>query len=412
MFRRSFLKSSVIGSAALIGGSSFVKHDTPASKMKITSVRYYLPPVNNRQLFNQSRAVIEIETDGGIIGIGEGGGSKDLVEQCAKMMIGLDPFKIEHIWQLLYRGVFYPPGREKLHAMGGLEMALWDIKGKALNVPVYELLGGATREFIECYCTSFRGSRATTEAGRAVDALASGLRVYRLHPEGDGAPYDFYESANKTIELCRSVYKAVGGGGKWAIDLHTRFDTPDAIRICDEIEEMEPFFVEDLVRSENKGLYKTLRPMVKVPIAVGEQFGDRWDINEMLENNLIDYSRVTLPNTGGIGEFRKIASMCETHYQGMIPHFTGPISTAALVHVLGSLPIRAMMELLGGVPQQPEYLNEDYVSFKNGKLYLRNEPGFGVSFNKKNMTLALEVKERVAVDHPLLYRPDGSINNW
>ena len=179
MFRRSFLKSSVIGSAALIGGSSFVKHDTPASKMKITSVRYYLPPVNNRQLFNQSRAVIEIETDGGIIGIGEGGGSKDLVEQCAKMMIGLDPFKIEHIWQLLYRGVFYPPGREKLHAMGGLEMALWDIKGKALNVPVYELLGGATREFIECYCTSFRGSRATTETetSLAPPSSTSGMSV-------------------------------------------------------------------------------------------------------------------------------------------------------------------------------------------------------------------------------------------
>src|SRR5689334_12953417 len=281
MQRRTFLKSSLLTSAALLAGSSLLRADTASSKMKITAVRFYLPPVNNRQLFNQSRAIIEVETDGGIIGIGEGGGSKDLIEQCAKMMIGQDPFQIEHIWQLLYRGVFYPPGREKLHAMGGLEMALWDIKGKALNVPVYELLGGSTRQFIECYCTTFTGSKATTEAGRAVDALASGLRVYRLHPEGDGAPYDFYESANKTIELCKSVFDAVGRGGKWAVDLHTRFDTPDAIRICDKIADMEPFFVEDLVRSENKGLYKTLRPMVKVPIAVGEQFGDRWDISEL-----------------------------------------------------------------------------------------------------------------------------------
>ena len=412
MERRSFIKSSLLTSAALLAGSSWLKAETLSSKMKITAVRFYLPPVNNRQLFNQSRAIIEVETDGGIIGIGEGGGSKDLIEQCAKMMIGQDPFQIENIWQLLYRGVFYPPGREKLHAMGGLEMALWDIKGKALNVPVYELLGGSTRQFVECYCTTFTGSKATTEAGRAVDALASGLRVYRLHPEGDGAPYDFYASANKTIELCKSVFDAVGPGGKWAVDLHTRFDTADAIRICDKIADMEPFFVEDLVRSENKGLYKTIRPMVKVPIAVGEQFGDRWDINELLENNLIDYSRVTLPNTGGIGEFRKIANMCETHYQGMIPHFTGPVSTAALVHVIGSLPVRAMMELLGGYPEKPAYLDEGYVDFRNGKLYLKNDPGLGVKFNKKTMTLALEVKEKIAVAHPLLYRPDGSINNW
>jgi galactonate dehydratase len=99
----------------------------------------------------------------------------------------------------------------------------------------------------------------------------------------------------------------------------------DGLKICTALEDLEPYFIEDIVRSENPGVYKNVRSMTKVPIAVGEQFGDRWDTNELIENRLIDYTRFTLPNTGGISEFKKIASMCETHYVGMIPHFTGPV---------------------------------------------------------------------------------------
>ena len=309
----------------------------PPSKLKITKIRYYAAPGYTKPLFNQARGIVEVETDGGIIGVGEGG-AKDTVEQCAQMLIGEDPFRIEYLWQNLYRGMFYPPGREKLHALGAIEMALWDIKGKALGIPVYELLGGSTREFVECYGTGFAPSKATNEYDRAKDCIAAGFRTYRTNPTGGNGEerFDFYEHTRKTIEHCKRMDEAVGGGGNWAIDLHTRFDTPEAIKICDVIQNLEPYFVEDLIRSENPGVYKTLRQMTKVPIAVGEQFGDRWDINDLVENRLIDYSRVTLPNCGGITELRKIASMCETHYVGMIPHFTGPASTAALVHVLGS----------------------------------------------------------------------------
>jgi galactonate dehydratase len=151
MQRRKFFKTAVLGSAsaALVPGlSSSELHDQVSketvSPIKITKIRYYSSPGYNKPLFNQARGIVEVETDGGIIGIGEGG-SKDMIEQCAQMMIGKDPFRIEHIWQNIYRGMFYPPGKEKLHALGALEMALWDIKGKALGVPVYDLLGGATR---------------------------------------------------------------------------------------------------------------------------------------------------------------------------------------------------------------------------------------------------------------------------
>jgi L-alanine-DL-glutamate epimerase-like enolase superfamily enzyme len=419
MQRRGFIKSAVLGSTALLVGSPFIKAragitNTAVSRMKITKIRYYSIPGYNKPLFNQARGIVEIETDAGIIGIGEGG-SKDMIEQCAQMMIGEDPFRIEHLWQNIYRGMFYPPGREKLHALGALEMALWDIKGKALNVPVYDLLGGSTREYVECYATGFSASKATTEEERARDCIAAGLRTYRIGPTGGSGEtrFDFYENAKKTIELCKRIDGAVGGGGKWAIDLHTRFDMTEAVKICDALQSLEPYFVEDIIRSENPGVYKTVRQMTKVPIAVGEQFGDRWDINELIENRLIDYTRVTLPNTGGISEFKKICSMAETHYVGMIPHFTGPLSTAALVHVLGSSsPNRCMMELGGGAPERPPYFNEDYVLFKNGKLYLNPAPGLGVKFDPKKVTFVMEVTAKTKFPHPVLQSPDGAIHNW
>ena len=413
MQRRNFIKTAVLGSTALMTGMPLVEAEA-ASKLKITKIRYYAAPGYNKPLFNQARGIVEIETDGGIVGIGEGG-TKDMIEQCAQMLIGEDPFRIEHLWQYLYRGMFYPPGREKLHGLGALEMALWDIKGKALNVPVYELLGGATRDYVECYATGFRASKAKTEEERAQDCIAAGLRAYRIGPTGGNgdAPFDFYDNVKKTIDFCKRIDVAVSGAGKWAIDLHTRFDLTDGLKICTALENLEPYFVEDIVRSENPGVYKTVRAMTKVPIAVGEQFGDRWDTNELIENRQIDYTRFTLPNTGGIIEFKKLAAICETHYVGMIPHFTGPLSVAALVHVLGSSsPNRCLMELAGGEPERPPYFNEDLVIFKNGKLYLNDSPGLGVKFDPKKATFITEIKEKTKFPHPILKAPDGSIHNW
>jgi galactonate dehydratase len=431
MKRRNFLKSTLIGSTAVLTGSSLLSaspyfttsrhlkagpysRDGAASSLKITKIRYYSIPGYNKPLFNQARGIVEVETNQGIIGIGEGG-SKDMIEQCAQMLIGEDPFRIEHLWQYLYRGMFYPPGREKLHALGALEMALWDIKGKALNVPVYELFGGSTRDYVECYATGFAASKGTTQEERARDCIAAGLRTYRIGPTGGNGEerFDFYDNAKKTIEFCKKIDAAVGGGGNWAIDLHTRFDLTEGIKICNALEALEPYFVEDIVRSENPGVYKTVRQMTKVPTAVGEQFGDRWDINELIENRLIDYSRVTVPNSGGLMEFKKICSMAETHYVGMIPHFTGPLSTAALVHVLGSAsPSRCLMELAGGAPEKPPYFNDDYVIFKNGKLYLNPAPGLGVKFDPKKVTFVMEVTTKTKFPHPYLLSPDGAIHNW
>jgi L-alanine-DL-glutamate epimerase-like enolase superfamily enzyme len=149
MNRRAFLRSLAAAPAAGMAGSGRLQAALP--KAEIVRVRIYKPP-NLNQLFNQSNMVVTVETDIGITGIGEGG-AKDTLEQCAGTLIGKNPFRIEAIWQEMYIAWFYPPGREKIHAAGALDLALWDIKGKALNLPVHELLGGAVRTHCECYAT-------------------------------------------------------------------------------------------------------------------------------------------------------------------------------------------------------------------------------------------------------------------
>jgi L-alanine-DL-glutamate epimerase-like enolase superfamily enzyme len=169
-------------------------------------------------------------------------------------------------------------------------------------------------------------------------------------------------------------------------------------------------FCEDLVRSENPGVYKQIRPMVKVPIAVGEQFGDRWDINELIEQRLIDYSRVTIPNVGGITEMLKLAALCETHYVGLVPHFTGPIAEASCVHVCTVFAGPSIMEMTGRGVALPDYLPKCY-DFKNGKMWPNTRPGLGVEFDPSKVKMLTEVT-KFAQPIPLYRRPDGSITNW
>lgn len=405
MNRRNFTRLAL--SAA--GTVALATRDAQASipKLKITRIRCYRPPHFNPSV-NQSDQIVTVETDEGITGIGEGG-TRDSIEQCSGMLIGEDPTRIEHLWQYLYRGYFYPPGREKLHALGALDLALWDIKGKALGVPVYDLLGGLTRNHIECYSTGFPQKRTLGETARAcVDA---GFRAFRI-AVGDihKDVFNAHTSVRETVQLCREVRDAIGNDKDWAIDFHTRLDLPDAVTLASLIEPLSPYFVEDPLRSENLSIYQDLRGRVRVPIAVGEQLGSRWDINELIERHLIDYTRVTLPNVGGITEFMKIATLCETHNVGMIPHFTGPVALAALVHSLGAFSGPVMMEIGGAGPQTRPYLPLG-CDFHAGKLWPNAHPGLGVEFDPKGAELIGEFADRYA-PIPTFCRPDGSLTNW
>jgi L-alanine-DL-glutamate epimerase-like enolase superfamily enzyme len=398
MTRRSFLGAAAAASVAAMA----------LPKMKITRVRFY-HNTRTRPMINQSFHIATVETDQGITGIGEGG-SKATIEQCAGLLIGEDPTRIEHLWQLMYRGFFYPPGREKLHSLGALDLALWDIKGKALGVPVYDLLGGLTRDHVECYSTGFPRQATLRDTARA--CIEAGFRAFRtsVADPGKGAAFNSRQMVHRTFENCKEIREGVGKDGDWCIDYHTRLDLADAVRLSTLIEDLEPYFVEDLVRSENPGVYRTVRQQVKVPIAVGEQFGDRWDINELIEQHLIDYNRITIPNCGGMTEFVKQAALCETHYVGLTPHFTGPVAEAALVHACAAFSGPALMEMTGAGPREEPHLPQHF-DFRDGKLWPNRRPGLGVELDTKPLQMVAEITEKAA-PIPLFRRPDGSITNW
>ena len=417
--RRKFLsKLSALGiGATSIGinrskGSHLINdlHKRSADELnnlKITRVRFYEAP--SRSMVNQSAHVVTIETDKGITGIGEGG-TAFLVEQLGGLLIGKNPLHIEKLWNIMYRGHFYPPGREKIHALGALDLALWDIKGKVLGVPIHMLIGGQARDYVECYSTSFKHEGSPGEKAKA--CIDHGFRAYRVSVADprQGDTFNTNQAIRDTHKMCNEIRKSIGPVADWCIDFHTRLDFNDAIRLSTLIEDLEPYFVEDLVRSEYPGMYRQLRAQVKIPIAVGEQFGDRWDFNELIENDLIDYSRASLPNVGGITEYLKIAALCETHYIGQIPHFTGPIATAALVHtsVVYSGPV--LMEMLGNKKPDLKHLPESY-DLEGGKMYPNDRPGLGVILDTKPLKLigeATEYKEGVTQ----YFREDGSFTNW
>ena len=381
--------------------------------MKVTRVRVYTPP-NRNPLFNQSDLVVAVETDAGITGIGEGG-SPEMLAQCAGRLIGQDPHYIERLWQDMSRAFFYPPGREKEHALGALDLALWDLKGKAHGLPVHALLGGMVRHYCECYNTA--GIIPGIEPGmrirdRARLTIAAGYRAFRMGAADAPAntTYNTRERLNQLYDDCVEAREGVGKNGDWCVDFHQRFDLAEAVRGCSLIEGLAPFFVEDPVRTEAFGEdLPILRRTAKVPIAAGEEWGNRWDFNKLVENHDIDFVRATLPNVGGITEMMKIAAICETHFVGIVPHFTGPIATAALIHTLGTFSGPVLMES-NAQGHNFAHLPEVY-DFKNGKFYPNDRPGLGVTLDMKALTQVAEIAQP-GVGRNVYYRPDGSITNW
>jgi len=423
MNRRSFLEGSLGVAAARAEAAA----PLVASPIKITRVRVYEPPRLN-PTFNQANLIVTVETDAGVTGIGEGG-SKQMLEQCAGMVIGEDPMRTEYLWQLMFRGFFYPAGREKLHALGALDVALWDIKGKVLNAPVHKLLGGLARNHLECYSGALRGPNLK-ESAQAV--IAEGFRAFRTAlsdygpgtepprerpgrmldrpagPDNDGT-FRFRSMLRQAYRNGVQIREGVGPEGDWNIDAHTRLDITDAVRLCSVLEPLEPLFIEDPLRSEAVDAYRTLRPMVKTPLAVGEQFGARWEFNKLIEEQLIDYLRATIPNVGGITEWMKISALCETHMVGLVPHGTGPISTAALVHTCGTFSGPVIFER-GGGPGNLPYLPQSF-EFKQGKVWPNQRPGLGVEFEPNGTQMIAEI---VKPSRPIstFFRPDGSLTNW
>ncbi|MDT8398585.1 MAG: mandelate racemase/muconate lactonizing enzyme family protein [Pseudomonadales bacterium] len=414
MNRRHLCRSLLwgLGSANLLKLGLGSQAQAALSDMKITRIRIYNPGNTNglSGWINQSAIIVTVETDAGITGIGQGG-TRDLLEDVAGVLIGEDPFRIEYLWQKMYRNEFYPPGREKLHALGALDCALWDIKAKALDVPVYQLLGGRTRAHIECYQSY--GTLSKDNARAAASAvMADGFRAVRFHgiDYQAGGIFNARQAVDATAEVCAELRAGVGPTGDWILDAHTRFDLPDALRLIKKIEPLNPFFVEDPIRAINDTVvFERLRNQVSVPLAVGEQFADISDgIQPFVEAGLIDYLRAAMPNVGGISAYMKIAALCELHSVGLVPHFTAPIATAAVTHALFSSSGPVLNEVLRGGP--PDYLDESY-DLRDGKIWPNDRPGLGVVLNTDRINLIAEIdapRTDGLYQGESYIRPDGS----
>jgi len=428
MNRRALFKSLAIGVGGV--GAGLIRParvDAALPQARITRVKCWTHPSMNRS-FNQSSMLVTVETDIGITGIGEGG-SKDLIEQLAGSVVGQNPFRIERIWDHMYMDTFYPPGRERIHAQGAIDLALWDIKGKALQLPVHNVLHGLTRNYVECYATTFRpagsaqagaGSRGDAAAAvsgpalrdRARAAIEEGYRVFRVDASIGGAIPDNVFNTHERVRLvaaaCKDIRDGVGKGD-WMIDFHQKFDFADALRCCKLIEEFEPYLVEDPVRDEQAlEEIPKLRKMTTCPLAHGEEWGQRWNFHRLLYDKDIDYIRATLPNVGGITEMVKVMALCETSAVGIVPHFTGPVATAALVHTMSTFSGPVLMEYNYG-DRPPAYLTE-FVTFRNGKLFPNDRPGLGVTVEFKALTQIAEFDQARASN--VYSRPDGSLTHW
>lgn len=459
--RRHFAQSLTGVVGALAAGSAAATAaatPAPASRARaqaglpraiVTKIRVFYPPnynPNGPQAFPQSNMVVLVDTDAGITGVGQGG-SPDTIRNVSRSVIGKNAFDTELIWQAVYMDGFYSPGRERLHALGAIDLALWDIKGKALNAPLYQLFGGKAREHIELYATSGlpQGLVPPAEAAamglkeRAAATMAAGYRVYRVdggilpstgRATGAGAGggrgagsaatggrgggrggtmFDSRSRIRQIIQAVEQIRDGVGPDGNWMIDLHQKFDFHEAVEVCRLMEPYRPFCVEDPVREEQfRTQIPKLRLLTTVPLAPGEEWGTRAEFSPLVEQRDIDFARASLPNVGGITEMLKIMAVCDTHKVGIVPHFTGPIATAGHMHTMMAFPGQVLMEYNQGerpVPYMPEFLE-----CRNGKVWPNDRPGLGVSVDEKQLTFIEAMTESApGVTHR---RPDGSLTHW
>src|SRR3954452_2798775 len=359
---------------------------------------------------------VTVDTDEGISGVGEAGiTGRELavmgaVEHFRPLLVGQDPMRTEHLWQLLFRGGFFPAQRILASTISAIDIALWDIKGKALGVPVYDLLGGRVRDKVVCYPHNV-GHALEIEplVESCLQSKEEGWKFVRWGLPNDGDLLEPRAAIKATVEQFRAVREAVGDEIELCFDVHTRLDLPDALRLCREVEPFRPYFIEDPLRSENPDSFKTLRPRTAVPLAAGEQFSSKWEFRQLIEEEWIDYARIDLCIVGGFTEARKIAGWCETHYIKIALHTPlGPISSAACFQFNLACPNFAVQEqprrtgtvLTDVVPVQPEWAD--------GYLLPSDRPGLGIEFDRE----AAKKHPFQLADLPQLRRADGSFTNW
>ncbi len=372
--------------------------------MKITGIRTSMMRVDR-----QNWLFVHIDTDAGITGIGEASleGKEKTVEAAiydlARYLNGQDPARIQHHWQAMYRHGFWRGGVILNSALSGLEQALWDIKGKALGVPVYELLGGKTRDYIKVY-THCGGPTPEIAAERAVALVKAGYKALKFGTGRAGS--DGRAAARRVGAMMAAVRAAVGPDIELMLDNHGQSAPGDAIEIMHALEPSGLLFYEEPTPPDNvMALQKVSEARANVRLATGERLFTKWGYRELLERQLVDIIQPDICHDGGILETRNIAAMAEAYYVKVAPHNpNGPVATAASVQLAASIPNVLILELAQSEPFRTN-VQKQGLKVEDGVIKVPTAPGLGIELD--DAVIAAHPYE--ARDYPGAYAPDGSV---
>ncbi len=383
--------------------------------MKVIS--YELFKVPPRWLF------LKLVTDDGYIGWGEPilEGYADVVETAVKNLldahvVGKNAKNIEDIWTVMYRGGFYRGGGILMSAISGIDQALWDIKGKSLGVPVYELLGGMSRNKMRAY-SWIGGDRPHDVASAAKIRQEAGFTAVKMNATDELQFIDSYEKIDSVLERVSAIRDVCGKNLGIALDFHGRLHKPMAKIMAKKLEEFDPMFIEEPVRCEDQETFRDIAMSTNTPIATGERLFSRWDFKTLLQNGYVDIIQPDLSHAGGITECKKIAAMAEAYDVALAPHCPlGPIALSSCLQIDASCYNATIQEQSIDIHYNKDYDVLDYIEnkslfhFDEGYFSFSTEPGLGVKIDE---SFVIEVSK---VGHnwknPIWRHKDGSFAEW
>ena len=387
--------------------------------MKITAIRPYPVWVGTR-----NQLLVKVETDEGVFGWGESGLSgrekavAGALEHYREFLIGRDPFQIGALWQEMYRSQYFEGGRVLQAAISALDLAFHDIKGKALGAPVHQLLGGKQRDLIPTFAsTSLQPGPEMIE--QAKQLVANGWIAMRLSPghHGSGGKhpgiYEPRESIAATAKWMVKAREELGDLPVLGIDYHHRLTVAEAASFCQKLPPGTLDFLEEPIRDETPEAYESLRTMVDVPFAIGEEFASKWQFLPYIERGIHQFNRIDVCNVGGLTEAMKVAGWSEAHYVDMMPHNPlGPVCTAATVHFCAAVANFSWLETRTSTAEQLGFDNSDFFPvqprIEKAHYAVSDAPGLGVEVNEE-----LVKKQSFKFwEAPHLKRNDGSVTNW
>ena len=382
--------------------------------MKITELHTYL--VRPRWCF------LEIETNSGIAGWGEpvveGRAStvKAAVEELSEYLLGKDPLRIEDIWNTLYRGGFYRGGPILMSAIAGIDQALWDIKGKYYNAPVYDLMGGACRDKMRVY-SWIGGDRPSDVAAAALQKQKEGFSAVKMNATEELNYIDSYQKIDAVLERVASIREACGPYFGIAVDFHGRVHKPMAKILAKKLEEFSPMFLEEPVLCDVMEDFVEIARATQIPLATGERLFSRWDFKRLLELHCIDIIQPDLSHAGGVTEVKKIAGMAEAYDVALAPHCPlGPIALAACLQVDATCHNAVIQEQSIGIHYNKDRSVLDYVTnqedfkFTDGTVRLPRLPGLGAAMNKELICREAQTPHRWK--NPVWRTEDGAVAEW